>query len=159
MVSRMVFACFFCHSWSGYRIACRLQVATPLKLYNRTTIHYIYMFDIIIILILVAFNGFFSLSEVALISARRTRLQSEAKAGSRSADAARSKAPRAHKSGCSRDPSGSALRSPGSSWQNLLCRNTPQAYSMKQVYSQEDHSIFFRKCTEKKHCVPARLQL
>ena len=43
------------------------------------------MFDIIIILILVAFNGFFSLSEVALISARRTRLQSEAKAGSRSA--------------------------------------------------------------------------
>ena len=41
------------------------------------------MFDIIIILILVAFNGFFSLSEVALISARRTRLQSEAKAGSR----------------------------------------------------------------------------
>lgn len=62
-----------------------MQVATPLKLYNRTTIHYIYMFDIIIILILVAFNGFFSLSEVALISARRTRLQSEAKAGSRSA--------------------------------------------------------------------------
>ena len=43
------------------------------------------MFDLIIILILVAINGFFSLSEVALISARRTRLQSEAKAGSRAA--------------------------------------------------------------------------
>lgn len=43
------------------------------------------MVDLIIILIMVAFNGFFSLSEVALISARRTRLQSEAKAGSRAA--------------------------------------------------------------------------
>lgn len=43
------------------------------------------MTDLIIILILVAFNGFFSLSEVALISARRTRLQAEAKGGSRAA--------------------------------------------------------------------------
>lgn len=43
------------------------------------------MIDLIIILILVAFNGFFSLSEVALISARRPRLQAEAKAGSRAA--------------------------------------------------------------------------
>lgn len=43
------------------------------------------MFDLLIILILVAFNGFFSLSEVALISARRSRLQAEAKAGSRAA--------------------------------------------------------------------------
>lgn len=43
------------------------------------------MSDIIVILILVAFNGFFSLSEVALISARRTRLQTEAKAGSKAA--------------------------------------------------------------------------
>lgn len=43
------------------------------------------MTDLIIIFILVAINGFFSLSEVALISARRTRLQSEAKAGSRAA--------------------------------------------------------------------------
>lgn len=43
------------------------------------------MTDLIIILILVAFNGFFSLSEVALISARRARLQAEAKAGSRAA--------------------------------------------------------------------------
>ena len=43
------------------------------------------MIDLIIILILVAFNGFFSLAEVALISARRSRLQSEAKAGSKAA--------------------------------------------------------------------------
>ncbi len=43
------------------------------------------MTDLVIIFILVAFNGFFSLSEVALISARRSRLQSEAKAGSRTA--------------------------------------------------------------------------
>ena len=43
------------------------------------------MFDIVIILILVAFNGFFSLSEVALISARRPRLMQDAKNGSRSA--------------------------------------------------------------------------
>lgn len=43
------------------------------------------MIDIIIILILVAFNGFFSLSEVALISARRPRLMADAKAGSRTA--------------------------------------------------------------------------
>lgn len=41
--------------------------------------------DIIIILILVAFNGFFSLSEVALISARRPRLMQDAKKGNRSA--------------------------------------------------------------------------
>lgn len=41
--------------------------------------------DIIIILILVAFNGFFSLSEVALISARRPRLMQDAKNGSRTA--------------------------------------------------------------------------
>ena len=47
--------------------------------------HYGQMSDIIVILILVAFNGFFSLSEVALISARRSRLQAEAKAGSRAA--------------------------------------------------------------------------
>lgn len=43
------------------------------------------MVDLIIILILVAFNGFFSLSEVALISARRSRLQAEAKGGSKAA--------------------------------------------------------------------------
>ena len=46
------------------------------------------MVDVIIIFILVAINGFFSLSEVALISARRSKLQSEAKAGSRAARAA-----------------------------------------------------------------------
>jgi putative hemolysin len=43
------------------------------------------MTDIVIILILVAFNGFFSLAEVALISARRSRLQTQAKEGSRAA--------------------------------------------------------------------------
>lgn len=43
------------------------------------------MSDILVILVLVAFNGFFSLSEVALISARRSRLQAEAKAGSKAA--------------------------------------------------------------------------
>ena len=43
------------------------------------------MADIIIILILVAFNAFFSLSEVALISARRPRLMQDAKNGNRPA--------------------------------------------------------------------------
>ena len=43
------------------------------------------MTDIAIILILVAFNAFFSLSEVALISARRPRLIQDAKKGSRAA--------------------------------------------------------------------------
>lgn len=44
--------------------------------------------DIIIILILVLINGFFSLSEVALISARRSKLVADAKAGSSAAQAA-----------------------------------------------------------------------
>lgn len=44
-----------------------------------------YMTDILIILLLVLLNGFFSLSEVALISARRSRLQSDAKAGNSAA--------------------------------------------------------------------------
>ena len=43
------------------------------------------MVDIAIILILIFFNAFFSLSEVAFISARKTRLQMEAKKGSRTA--------------------------------------------------------------------------
>lgn len=43
------------------------------------------MTDLIIILILVAFNGFFSLSEVALISARRSRLQADVRRGSKAA--------------------------------------------------------------------------
>ena len=46
------------------------------------------MTEIIIILILVAINGFFSLSEVALISARKLKLQTDAKNGSRAAKAA-----------------------------------------------------------------------
>lgn len=43
------------------------------------------MTDLFIILILVAFNGFFSLSEVALISARRTKLQADVRKGSKAA--------------------------------------------------------------------------
>lgn len=46
------------------------------------------MTEILIILLLVAINGFFSLSEVALISARKTALQTDAKNGSRAARAA-----------------------------------------------------------------------
>ena len=46
------------------------------------------MADLIIIFILVFINGFFCLAEVALISARKTKLQSEARAGSRAAKAA-----------------------------------------------------------------------
>ena len=41
------------------------------------------MIDILIIAILVGFNAFFSLAEVALISARKSRLQVEAKRGNR----------------------------------------------------------------------------
>lgn len=43
------------------------------------------MIHILVILILIFFNAFFSLSEVALISARRNRLQAEAKEGNSSA--------------------------------------------------------------------------
>ncbi len=43
------------------------------------------MVDIIIIAILILFNGFFSLAEVALISARKNRIEAMAKEGSRSA--------------------------------------------------------------------------
>ncbi len=43
------------------------------------------MLDILIILILVVINGFFSLSEVALISARKGKLQALAREGNRSA--------------------------------------------------------------------------
>ncbi|MBQ7635417.1 MAG: HlyC/CorC family transporter [Bacteroidaceae bacterium] len=46
------------------------------------------MIDFLIIFVLVFINGFFCLAEVALISARRTKLQSEARAGSRAAKAA-----------------------------------------------------------------------
>ncbi len=45
------------------------------------------MANLIVILILVSINGFFCLAEVALISARRTKLQSEAQQGSRRAKA------------------------------------------------------------------------
>jgi putative hemolysin len=46
------------------------------------------MIDILIIAILVGFNAFFSMAEVALISARKSRLQVEAKHGSRLAEMA-----------------------------------------------------------------------
>lgn len=46
------------------------------------------MTELFVILILVFINGFFSLAEVALISARRSKLQSDARAGSRAAKAA-----------------------------------------------------------------------
>ena len=46
------------------------------------------MSDIIIIAILLLFNAFFSLSEVALISARKSQMNTQAKKGSRSAAAA-----------------------------------------------------------------------
>lgn len=46
------------------------------------------MVNILIILVLILLNGFFSLAEVALISARKSRLQADAKAGSRAARAA-----------------------------------------------------------------------
>ena len=46
------------------------------------------MTEAFVIFILVLINGFFSLAEVALISARRTKLQSDARAGSRAAKAA-----------------------------------------------------------------------
>lgn len=46
------------------------------------------MTDIIIILVLILLNGFFSLGEVALISARKNRMEAMAKEGSRSAASA-----------------------------------------------------------------------
>lgn len=47
-----------------------------------------FMDDIVIILILILLNGVFSMSEIALISARKSRLASDAKNGSRGARAA-----------------------------------------------------------------------
>ena len=46
------------------------------------------MSDIVIIAILIAVNAIFSLSEVALISARKSRLDAQARQGNRSAAAA-----------------------------------------------------------------------
>ena len=43
------------------------------------------MDDLIIICVLILLNGVFSMSEVALISARKSKLSTEAKGGSRSA--------------------------------------------------------------------------
>src|SRR5690554_3037846 len=44
--------------------------------------------EIVIILILILVNGIFSMSEIALVSARKSRLESEAKRGSESAKTA-----------------------------------------------------------------------
>lgn len=46
------------------------------------------MSDIIVILLLILLNGVFSMSEIALISARKSRLTSDSRAGSRGASAA-----------------------------------------------------------------------
>ena len=46
------------------------------------------MEQVLIIFVLVFFNAYFSLSEVALISARKNRLELDAKAGSRAAGGA-----------------------------------------------------------------------
>ena len=46
------------------------------------------MVDILVILILIFFNGFFSLAEVSLISAKKSRIEAMAKEGSRNAQAA-----------------------------------------------------------------------
>lgn len=43
------------------------------------------MHDLIIIIVLIILNGVFSMSEVALISARKSKLTSEAKNGNRNA--------------------------------------------------------------------------
>ena len=47
-----------------------------------------YMDEIIIIIGLIVLNGIFAMSEVALISARKSRLSSDAKKGSKSAKVA-----------------------------------------------------------------------
>lgn len=49
---------------------------------------YTYMKEIIIIILLILLNGVFSMSEIALISARKSKLASEAKRGSKTAAAA-----------------------------------------------------------------------
>lgn len=43
------------------------------------------MLEIIIILLLILFNGFFALSEIAVVSSKRTKLESERKAGNKGA--------------------------------------------------------------------------
>lgn len=47
-----------------------------------------YMSEILIIILLILLNGVFAMAEISVISARRTRLSSDAKKGSRSADTA-----------------------------------------------------------------------
>jgi putative hemolysin len=44
--------------------------------------------DIIIILLLILLNGFFALSEIAIVSAKKTKLESERKKGNKGADRA-----------------------------------------------------------------------
>lgn len=46
------------------------------------------MLEIIIILLLILFNGFFALSEIAVVSSKRTKLESERKAGNKGAEIA-----------------------------------------------------------------------
>ena len=43
------------------------------------------LLSIVIVLVLVLLNGFFAMSELATVSARRSRLETMAKAGSRGA--------------------------------------------------------------------------
>ena len=44
--------------------------------------------EIVIILVLIVLNGILSMSEIALVSARRSRLEAEARGGNRNARAA-----------------------------------------------------------------------
>jgi putative hemolysin len=46
------------------------------------------MFEIAVVLVLIALNGFFALSELAVVSSRRSRLKSLAQAGRRGANRA-----------------------------------------------------------------------
>lgn len=44
--------------------------------------------EILILFLLILLNGFFSMAEIALVSARKTRLETEAKKGLKSAEKA-----------------------------------------------------------------------
>ncbi|MDD1710701.1 MAG: CNNM domain-containing protein, partial [Methanoregulaceae archaeon] len=47
-----------------------------------------YLFEIIVILVLIAINGYFALSEFAIISAKKVRLQQRAEEGDKQAEEA-----------------------------------------------------------------------
>ena len=63
-------------------------MSVKLIIFANTTTPRVYMEEILIILLLILFNGIFAMSEIAIISARKIKLSSLAKKGSKGAKVA-----------------------------------------------------------------------